>query len=289
MNLRIIRKKIKSINNVKKITKAMQLVSAVKMKKAQQEALEGIPYRSFLDRIFQKISSKVQKDISPLFFSHSKNKKNLYIVISSNKGLCGFFNVSIFKFIIKNINLENSDFLTLGKKGASFISKIGGNIIADFSKINFFNAPSPILKESITRFLSGDYEKIYIIYNHFINSLKFETVKLQLLPAKIEEKLIIDKNENNINYEKDKEFIIEPEPKKILNEILKNLIEEKIRGAVLESQASEHSARMIAMKNATESAGEIINNLTLLKNKVRQERITNELLDMTSAKISVEN
>lgn len=287
MNLRIIRKKIKSINNVKKITKAMQLVSAVKMKKAQQEAMEGMIYRSYLNKIILKTIALVDKNYSPLIYSHTNNGKNLYIVISSNKGLCGFFNLSIFKFISQKIDLKKSEFIVLGKKAAFFINKIGGKIIADFSNFNFNVAISPIFSETLTRFLKGEYEKVFIIYNHFINTVKFETIEMQILPAKIDWEKLKTEKIFDIDFKR-KEYIIEPDPKKIIDEAIKNLIEEKIRGAVLESQASEHSARMIAMKNATDNAGEIIHNLTLLRNKVRQEKITNELLDMTSAKISVE-
>ncbi|GIW64879.1 MAG: ATP synthase gamma chain [Patescibacteria group bacterium] len=283
MNLRILRKKIKSIANVKKITRAMQLVSAVKMKKAQQEAIETIPYRTFLEKIILKSMSQVDKAHSPLLSSKTNNNKYLYIVISSNKGLCGFFNFSIFKFINNQIDLKNSEFIVLGKKAANFISKIGGKIIADFSTINFNNAVSPIFTESLKKFLIGDYEMVFLIYNHFISATKFETIKTQLLPTTIS---YIKKVETK---EKINEYLIEPDPKTVIDEVLKNLIEEKIRGAIIESQAAEHSARMLAMKNATDNAGEIIYNLTLLRNKVRQEKITNELLDMVSAKISVES
>ncbi len=283
MNLRILRKKIKSIANVKKITRAMQLVSAVKMKKAQQEAIETIPYRTFLEKIILKSMSQVDKAHSPLLSSKTNNNKYLYIVISSNKGLCGFFNFSIFKFINNQIDLKNTEFIVLGKKAANFISKIGGKIIADFSHINFNNAVSPIFTEALKKFLIGDYEMVFLIYNHFISATKFETIKTQLLPTTISDIKNIETKEK-IN-----EYLIEPDPKTVIDEVLKNLIEEKIRGAIIESQAAEHSARMLAMKNATDNAGEIIYNLTLLRNKVRQEKITNELLDMVSAKISVES
>jgi len=279
MNLRIIRKKIKSIGNVKKITKAMQLVSAIKMKKAQIKAIESMPYRNFLNLAILKSINLINKNYSPLLTSHTKNGKKLLIVISSNKGLCGYFNFSIFKFLIKE-DLKNSDFIILGKKARFFINKIGGKIIADFSHINFDIATSPIFSESLRLFLGGDYEKVYLIYNHFINSLKFETVKQLILPTKLEDRKNIQMN--------NKEYIIEPDPNQVINEVLKNLVEEEIRGAIIESEAAEHSARMMAMKNATDNANEIIYNLTLLRNKVRQERITNELLDMVSTKISVE-
>ncbi len=282
MNLRIIRKKIKSVANVKKITRAMQLVSAVKMKKTQQEALDSLTYRKYLNQIVTKIASIIDKKSSPLLYSHTEKNKNLYIVISSNKGLCGFFNFSIFKFLSEEADLKATDFITLGKKASVFINKIGGKIIADFSSINFLNAVSPIFTEAVEKFLKGDYQKVYLVYNHFISPSKFETVKVQLLPTDI-----------NINQTKEinsnKEYLIEPDPKKVINEVLKNLVEEKIRGAVMESQVAEHSARMLAMKNATDNAGEIIYNLTLLRNKIRQEKITYELLDMVSAKMSVEN
>lgn len=279
MNLRAIRKKIKSISNVKKITKAMQLVSAVKMKKAQQEALESIPFRNYLDKIIKKAVLQVDKSYSPLLFSHTENKKNLYLVISSNKGMCGFFNFSIFRYILKNIDYKNSDFITLGKKGSLFLSSIGGKILADFSNINFYNATSAVLKEALVNFVNGFYEKIYLLYNHFISTMKFETKLDLLLPTTIENP--------KEQFEK-KDYLIEPSPVLILNSVLESLVEEKVRGAIIESQAAEHSARMIAMKNATDNATDIIYNLTLLRNKVRQEKITNELLDMVSAKISVE-
>ncbi len=280
MNLRAIRKKIRSISNVKKITKAMQLVSAVKMKKAQQEALESVPFRTYLDKIIKKAVLQVDKAYSPLLFSHNKNKKNLYLVITSNKGMCGSFNFSIFRYILKNIDYKNDDFVSLGKKGSYFLSSIGGRILADFSTTNFSNTASAISKELISNFINGNYEKVYLLYNHFISAMRFETKLELILPVR-------DLEATAQNYEK-KEHLIEPSPELILNAVLVTLVEEKIRGAIIESQAAEHSARMIAMKNATDNATDIIYNLTLLRNKVRQEKITYELLDMVSAKISVE-
>lgn len=281
MNLRQIRKKIKSIVNVKKITRAMQLVSAVKMKKAQQDAVDSMPYREYLNLIVKKAMSLVDKNLSPLIYSHSKNQKELNILISSNKGLCGSFNFNLFRFLLKNIDFQKTEFITLGKKGSLFLSKIGAKIIADFSSGNFLNSVSAIAKEATTKFLNAEFEKVNLIYNHFISALRFEVRKEDLLP------ITLDFKEDKITGSK-LIYQIEPDPQTIINKVLENLIEEKIRGAIIESQAAEHSARMIAMKNATDNANEIIYNLTLLKNKVRQEKITNELLDMVSAKISVE-
>jgi len=282
MNIRIVRKKIKSVGNVKKITKAMQLVSAIKMKKAQILAIESAPYRNHLEKIIYKAVSTMGKSYSSLIENKTISKKNLYIVISSNKGLCGAFNFNIFRKLNKTIDFSNSDFITLGKKGATFISKMGGRILSDYSSGFSLNSVSPIFNETLKTYIEGRYEKVFLVYNRFINTLKFETVVNVLLPAHLD-----TSQTGDIKVSKE-EYLIEPSPQKIVDSVLKSLVEEKIRGAVIESLASEHSSRMIAMKNATDNATDVIYNLTLLRNKIRQEKITSELLDMITAKESVE-
>jgi len=281
MNIRTVRKKIKSVGNVKKITKAMQLVSAIKMKKSQLASIESAPYRTHLEKIIYKAMSTMDSGYSTLIENKGVQTKNLYIVISSNKGLCGSFNFTLFKYLNKNIDFKNSDFITLGKKGASFISKMGGKIIADYSNQPFGTAVSPIFTESLEKFTTSQYEKIILIYNKFLSTLKFETIETVLLPAKIE------KTEEQNTFIKN-EYLIEPTPEEIVDSVLKSLIEEKIRGAIVDSEAAEHSSRMMAMKNATDNATDVIYNLTLLRNRIRQEKITYELLDMITAKESVE-
>jgi len=283
MNIRTVRKKIKSVGNVKKITKAMQLVSAIKMKKAQATAVESAPYRHHLEKIIYKAVSTLDKSFSPLIENNTNSVKNLYIIITSNKGLCGSFNFNIFRYLNREIDFKNNDFITVGKKGASFVNKMGGHIIADFSVHMTSTIISPIFKEALTGFISGKYAKVILIYNRFINTLKFETLSTILLPSKIE---LPEKQE--ITYIKD-EYLIEPGANEIIDSVLRSLIEEKIRGAIIDSEASEHSSRMIAMKNATDNATDVIYNLTLLRNKIRQEKITYELLDMITAKESVES
>ncbi len=281
MNIRIVRKKIKSVSNVKKITKAMQLVSAIKMKKAQATAIESAPYRKHLENIIYKAVSTLDTSFSPLIENKTESKKNLYIVITSNKGLCGSFNFNLFRFLNNGVDFKNNDFITVGKKGASFVSKMGGNIVSDFSTNVISNVVSPVFTEALLGFTSGKYAKVILVYNRFINILKFETISTVLLPSKIE---LPDKPTTKV---KD-EYLIEPSANKIVDSVLRSLVEEKIRGAVIDSEASEHSSRMIAMKNATENATDVIYNLTMLRNKIRQEKITYELLDMITAKESVE-
>jgi len=279
MNIRTIRKKIKSVTNVKKITKAMELVSAIKMKKSQERALESAPYRVSLEKIIHKAIYGLEKGFSPLIESISLSNKKLYIVISSNKGLCGSFNFNLFRFINSLVNFKESDFIVVGKKATSFINRMGGKIIADFSSLDLENVVSAIFKTALERYLSHDYKEVVLVYNKFINTLRSESLSTVLLPAKLEGETM--EKVNGVDY------TIEPSKEEIVEAVLKNLVEEKIRGAMADSEAAEHSSRMIAMKNATDNAENVIFNLTLLSNKIRQEKITYELLDMITAKESV--
>ena len=286
MNLRQIRKKIRAVSNVKKITNAMQLVSAIKMKKAQQKAFEGKPYRQLLSFIIQKVAaSLIEKSYSPLLSkTNPLAQKDLVIFITSNKGLCGGFNFNIFRFLVKEVDFKKVDFITVGKKGALFVKKMGGVVIADFSSPYEEDKVSAIFKTAINPFLKGEYANVFLVYNRFLSTVHFEPVKKIIFPIKFE------KEEFKVAEDKEvkKEYIIEPSPEKIIDSALRNMIEVEIYGALIESEAAEHSARMMAMKNATDSATDVIYNLTLLRNKVRQEKVTYELLDMVTAKQSVE-
>ncbi len=284
MNIRIVRKKIKSVSNVKKITNAMQLVAAVKMKKSQQKAREGEPYRLHLKKIIQKISSKIDLNISALFkVKNLVSNRELVILFSSNKGLCGAFNFNIFRFLTKYVNISESDFITIGRKGAEFISKLGGKIVADFSK-NSSNSVSAIFQTALNFYLEGRCKSVKLIYNKFISTFHYEPTEEVILP--LPRKIDIDLDIKALSLKG--EYVIEPSANILLERLLKSFIEEKIRGALYSSDAAEHSSRMIAMKNATDNAQELIYNLILQRNKLRQEKITYELLDMITAKELVE-
>ncbi len=282
MNIRAVKKKTKSIANVKKITKAMQLVSAFKMKKSQQLALEGKPYQNHLQKIIGQVVQKIDPSYSRLIGSQNMPvDKELVILISSNKGLCGSFNFSLYNFLLKNVDFKKNDFVVIGRKGSLFAYKMGAKIVADFSTGSPLSSVSAVFKMVLENFLQGNYQRISLIYNRFVSTLKFETVKDVILPITYQK---ADK-------EKDLEpgYLIEPSPKEIIDPLLQSFVEQKIRHAIIESEASEHSSRMMAMKNATDNADDVIYNLTLLGNKLRQEKITSELSDMITAKESVEN
>jgi F-type H+-transporting ATPase subunit gamma len=279
MNIRTIRKKIKSVTNVKKITKAMQLVSAIKMKKAQQVAVDGRPYQMEIENIIRAVSPKIDPSLSPLisFPVDKVERKNLAIVIASNKGLCGSFNFNLLRFIVKNTDFKNTDFIIVGKK-ANLLSKFSANITADYSSNVPMNNVSALFEFALTKYLDRTYKKIDLYHNQFVSTIQSIPVVTTLLPIKMD-----------LGQEKPSEYLIEPNPKKIIDSLLRSFVEEKLRFALIQSEAGEHSLRMMAMKNATDNATDVIYNLTMVRNKIRQEKITSELLDMVTAKESVES
>lgn len=283
MNLRTVRKKIKSVKNVRKITKAMQLISAVKMKKVVQSEVEGRLYRNSLAELITSISGKLDTSLSPLLTKpQSPNGKDLIIYISANKGLCGAYHVNLLKYIIKNIDLKKSEFITVGSKGAQALSKFDRDIVADYSKGTPDTKISAIFAYSLEAFLSGKYESIKLLYTQYLSALRSEVKLITLLPISGTEQNV-SKNDSK------KEYIVEPSPEVLVDALLRSVVEEQIRGAVISSEAVEQSMRMMAMKNATDNAGDVIYSLTLIGNKIRQTKITSELLDMVTAKESVEN
>ncbi|OIP86078.1 ATP synthase F1 subunit gamma [Candidatus Roizmanbacteria bacterium CG2_30_33_16] len=282
MNIRQVRKKIKSITNVRKITKAMQMVSAIKMKRAQAAAVEERPYQENIDKIIAKISVNLDSKYSTLLSTNNTaTQKDLAIVISSNKGLCGSFNFNLFRLMTKSENWKKREYVVIGKKAAMLIPRFGNIVLADFSSNQPQNSIPAVFQMTVEAFLSGKYANVFLLYSRFYSALRIEPVEEKLLPFSY-------KVQTPIIKERAVEYLIEPSPHKIIDALLRSYLEEKIRNAVIQSEAGEHSARMMAMKNATENANDVIFNLTLLRNKIRQEKITGELLDMITAKESVE-
>lgn len=286
MNIRTIRKKIKSVTNVKKITKAMQLVSAIKMKKAQQVAIDGRPYQMEIENIIRAVSPKIDPSLSPLIaFPEDKvERKNLGIVVASNKGLCGSFNFNLLRFIVKNTDFKNTDFIIVGKK-ANLLSKFSAHIMADYSSNVPLNNVSALFEFALSKYLDRTYKKIDLYHNQFISTIQSNPIVTTLLPINFSQKVEVETGK----IEKGSEYLIEPNPKEIIDSLLRSFVEEKLRFALIQSEAGEHSLRMMAMKNATDNATDVIYNLTLVRNKIRQEKITSELLDMVTAKESVES
>ncbi len=270
-NLRLIRRRIKSAKNISQITYAMQMVAASKMKKAQATALSGRPYASKILEAVSSLSTPSLLTAHPLLTPNSSSKK-LIILFSTNKGLCGGLNTQLFRLLDTQHYLDSASFLTLGHKGESFVIKSGLPLIADFSAVAQISALAKLCTTSYTK---GEYGHVYLAYNSFVNSLKQEPLVRQLLP------LSVKSNSSNDN------LLIEPSRQAVLNDLLNAYIESQLKSALAESIASEYSARMITMKSATDNAKDLITSLTISYNKVRQEKITSEISDIVTSRLSV--
>ncbi len=286
-SIRLIRQRIRSAKNIAQITKAMEMVAASKMKKAQEKALAGKPYADKIREATLDLAQRIDIKLNPLLLPGNPDGKTVIIIISTNKGLCGGLNTNLFRLLYKEFGkYKNIAYLTLGKKGQNFAVRIGRQLVADFSdKVPFVQNIPPVTKIIVDGFIAGLYKEVYISYSSFINALKQEPVFNKILP------LILPTSSEDVNTKPSPsftEFLVEPSPREVLESLLPHYIENQIRAAILEEEASEHSARMIAMKNATDAALDLMDSLTLLYNKARQEKITFEIADMVTARLAVE-
>lgn len=286
-NIRIIRRRIKSTQNIAQITKAMEMVAASKMKKAQDAAIAGKPYAQRIYEATRELASHVNRN-HPLLSLGNPAGKTLVLLVTTNKGLCGGLNTNLFRAVDGWFPKDGSvDFITIGKKGQTFTVVTKRNLIADFSQsATFIEHVSAVTKLLVDSFISGGYKQVFVVYNNFVNALKQMPVKKQIVPLT----MFADMNEDKISQDEMKfaEFVIEPSVGEVLNSLLPYYIENQIRAALYEAEASEQSARMIAMKNATDSALDLMDELTLILNKIRQEKITFEIADMVTARLAVE-
>lgn len=265
------------------------MVSAVKMRKAQLLEHESRPYREALTQLISHISKKLDdQSVDLLQIDTTEAKKELVILVTANKGLAGAFNMNIFRYVFKhNFSFENTDFIVVGTKGEQFLGRIRNtSMLACYSNNSVIAEASAIFDHVLREYRTGNYKKVSIIYNKFISTLKSEVSEEVLLPFSAVE--VFGDNTDQAATHLQQEYKIEPSAEEILEQLILSFIENKIRGALISSEAVEHSARMMAMKSATDNASDIIYNLTLLSNKLRQEKITNELLDMITAKESVD-
>ncbi len=282
-NIRLIKRRIKSADNIAKITRAMEMVAASKMKKAQDQALLGKPYAEKIYQAVRELGSHLEKEDHPLLSFGNPESKILVILISTNKGLCGGLNTNLFRMVHTWFHeIKDTDFISIGRKGESLIVRGGKNLIADFStKVPFIEIVPALTKLLVDGFIEGKYKEIYLTYNTFFSALKQIPTKKMILPITEFEK--VEESNKNIFAE----FIIEPNINDILQNLLPHYLENQIRTAIYEAEASEHSARMIAMKNATDAALDFVSELTLVYNKARQEKITFEIADMVTARMAV--
>ncbi len=295
-NLRDIRRRIKSVKNTAQITRAMQLVAAAKMKKAQDQALAGREYALQLTQVLFDIRTNFSEESHPLLERREGNRE-LVLVVSTDKGLCGPINTNLARKI-KLSTSPDAHFVTVGRKLRTMGEKLGIKIIADFTVKDPvpFAQTRPIAKFVTQQFLDGNYDKVSIAFTSFVNTLRQEPEVVTLLPIGGQhqgEKRAFEAVGEGFSVEqhaKDptRDYIFEPSPGEVLKAILPLYVNYEVFQAISEARASEHSARMVAMKAATDNAKKFIKELTLEYNKLRQGAITAELLEITTAMKAME-
>jgi len=284
-NVKEIRKRIKSVNNTAKITHAMELVAAAKMKKAQGQAIAGKPYSELINTVLRSIANRIDPESHPLL-SRNSGDKVAVIFFSTDKGLAGSLNSNLFKQV-ENL-VGKTKYITIGKKARNFVAKTGNELVADFllSEKPLLEDVRPISKLVIDGYLNGEFDQVHVLYTKFLTTLQQEAKIQQLLPI-IDPKILLELSKEAEEQEKAGP-IFEPDPDTVLESILPQYILMELYHVLLEAKASEHSARMVAMKNATDNASELVDDLTLAYNGTRQAVITSEILDISTAQVALE-
>ncbi len=290
-SLKDIRLRIDSTKNTQQITKAMKLVSAAKLRKAQNNITNMRPYAVTLKKVIANIAV-TQKVSHPLMAQTTlenkktlSDKKVLLVVLTSDRGLCGGFNTNIIKFADK-FRIENAakikklDFIFIGKRGVDYFAKRSIPAVETFLKLDkeiSFTMAKGIAEKLVKFYLDGQYDEIQLIYNEFKSAISQTVVCETILPIEVEQ-TSFDAEGSQFS----KDIIFDPSPEAIVGELLKKHFNLQVYRAMSESIASEHGARMSAMENATNNAKDMINKLTLNYNKARQEKITTELIEIVS-------
>jgi len=283
--IRQINRRIKSVRNTSKVTKAMQMIAASKMKRAQERTLAARPYADKICQVLADLAAqtRVGEEGHPLLVKRPVN--NIAVIhITPDRGLCGGLvaniNRSAARFIMDNKGVPVSN-VTIGRKGRDFMLRSGQKVRAEF--INISDKPSvsdvlPVARIVVEDYTAGLVDEVYISYTQFINTVSQKPAMVKLLPI---EPAVFEAGKNN-------EYIYEPSSREVIEALLPRFIEMSLYHALLEAIASEQSARMVAMRNATDNAHELIGELTLKYNKARQEMITKELLDIVGGVAALE-
>ncbi len=286
---RDIRRRIKSVKNTAQITKAMQMVAASKMRRAQQTALDGRHYVALMNKMLSEVTANAGDFTHPLIEKKEKGKRAL-IIISTDKGLCGALNTNLLREASKAA--DSTIFVAVGRKASQFVARTRRELSAEFTckDVPEFADARAIAKYALELFLKDDVKQVDVLFTNFISTLNQRPERRPFLPvseiAALEANLTDEKSEIECKTSP-LEFQFEPAAGEVLGNLLPHYLNCQIYQLLLECKASEHTARMVAMKNATDNANQLIKDLTLEYNKLRQASITNELLEITSAALSV--
>ncbi|MCH2658349.1 MAG: ATP synthase F1 subunit gamma [Dehalococcoidia bacterium] len=290
-SVRAIRQRISSVENTAKVTGAMELVAASKMRRAQERALNARPYATEMRAILSKLSSYANQSrnsdsVHPLL-SEREVKNFALIHITADRGLAGGLNANMNRasaslMLERQPEVDRASVLAVGRKGRDFFRRSGFPELGEFTNIGDFPELSdilPIARLVIDDYVSGEVDQVFLGFQTFVNAAVQRPTLRQILPIDPPED---DNNKDTVD------FLFEPSPASILENLLPRYVEMQVFEAVLEAQASEQSARMVAMRQATDAANEMVSDLTLTYNKARQELITGELLDIVGGKAALE-
>jgi len=282
-----IRGKIKSVENTKKITKAMEMVAASKMRKAQDRMRAARPYADKVRNIAAHLSKANPEYVHPFLIANAGAKKVGLIVVTTDKGLCGGLNTNVLRGVtttLKELDAQgkSAEIVAIGNKGFGFANRIGAKVVAhvtqlgDTPHLDKLIGPVKVLLDA---YAAGELSAVYLCYARFINTMKQEALVEQLLPLKAETLATAPAHQWD--------YIYEPDAKSVIDDLLVRYVEALIYQAVAENMASEQSARMVAMKSATDNAGSVIAELKLIYNKTRQAAITKELSEIVAGAAAV--
>ena len=288
---RDIRRRIRSIKNTAQITKAMQMVAASKMRRAQQSALAGRPYAELMNEVLAEVTYLAGDFTHPLM-EKREGKKHCVIVVSTDKGLCGALNSNLLREATR-FDKDTTVFITAGRKGSQFIARTKRKLAAEFT---YKDSPAFAEARAISRFaqemfIKGEVDDVDVLYTNFISTLAQKPEVRPFLPVGEIKGVSAEVQGDDMTQKLTRgatEFLFEPGPSAVLGSLLPHYLNFQMYQFLIEAKASEHSARMVAMKNATDNANQLIKDLTIEYNKLRQANITKELLEIASAAMALE-
>jgi F-type H+-transporting ATPase subunit gamma len=276
-----IKTQIASIQSTQKITSAMEMVAASKMRKAQDRMHESRPYADKMRQVIAHLA-RSNPEYKHLYLQQRELKRVGYIVVSSDRGLCGGLNINVFKQTVQAMSEQNDngieiDICAIGSKSASFFNNYGGNVVASKTQLGDKAEAAELIgsvKVMLDNYDEGRLDALYVVYNNFVNTMTQTPTVEQLLP------LQADPNDDGMSHHWD--YLYEPDARELLTGLLTRYVESLVYQAVVENNACEQAARMLAMKNATDNAGELIDSLQMVYNKARQAAITQEISEIVS-------
>ncbi|HEX9268412.1 MAG TPA: ATP synthase F1 subunit gamma [Candidatus Limnocylindria bacterium] len=274
---RELRRRVRSIRNIQQLTRAMQLVAASKMRRAQEAVLASRPYEEKLRSVLNDLAPYADPEVDPLLRRHDPVRRIVVVLITTDRGLVGPMNVNLVRATVRfTADRPPATYIAVGRKGIGTLRRMRASVSAEFPGIP--DRPTTadtnaIARTAVDEFVGGNADEVHLAFTRFINTLRQEPMIRRLLPLE---------PETERAHERVLQYLFEPDPVEVLNLILPRFVEIAVYQAILESKASQFSAQMVAMRNATDSAGELIDEITLAANKARQSRITKEMLEIAS-------